>query len=106
VRRREFISLLGGTAAAWPLAARAQQSSVPVIGVVNAGSLGPSASRIAAFRNSETGYVETRRRLMVLLSGVPALWPGAVVAQETRKTYRIVDHRRRSFSTAVLCKAI
>src|SRR6516162_10659657 len=60
MKRRDFITLIGGAAATWPFVARAQSPAMPVVGYLQSGAPGPSASYLAALRQglSETGYVE------------------------------------------------
>jgi hypothetical protein len=66
MRRRELLQLVGGTALAWPLAVRAQQQAVPVVGYLGSASPGPYAPYVAAFHQglAETGYADGRNVTM------------------------------------------
>jgi putative tryptophan/tyrosine transport system substrate-binding protein len=85
MRRREFISLLGGAAAAWPLAARAQQQPVrPLIGILSPLSAASAARNIAAFRSGlrDLGYLEGRNATLEIRYGDGAPERMAPLAQE------------------------
>ena len=98
MRRREFITLLGGAAASWPLTARAQQPATPLVGVMSPLSVATAARNLAALRNRlrELGYTEGRNinieyrfgdglaeRFPVLVADLVALRPAVIVVGST-----------------------
>jgi hypothetical protein len=119
VRRREFITLLGGAAAAWPLAARAQQPAMPVIGVMSPLSVATAARNLSALRTGlrDLGYTENRNikiesrfadgvaeRFPALVADLVALKPAAILVVNDRDFGRTQGYTNDPFDLVRKCR--
>ena len=102
MRRREFVTLLGGAAAVWPIALRAQQRAIPVIGYLDSGSAEANTARTAGLREglSETGYAEGKNLVIEYRFANGAFDRLPALARD------LVDHKVAVISTGGLPAAL
>ena len=106
MNRREFITLLGGAAAAWPLAARAQQPTMPVVGYLDTRSPDAVVGRLRAFRQGlkDTGYVE-RENVGIEYRWAEARTPTHAASNSERKIPNSLAFRVDGVSQRSACEA-
>src|SRR5215471_7348222 len=110
MRRREFIALLGSTVAGWPLAARAQQAAMPVIGFLRDASLADATYLVAAFRQGlkEANFIEGQNVAIEYRSAEdqPHRLPALVADSVRRQVALIVCNTRSAFAAKAVTSTV